>query len=133
MKGQLYIGDSLASETVEFVQPVHEGDLIIFQEQSLRVRGVGHNVDKKKLRVVCFEPAKRQPKPTEPSIDTSNLGKEMVDLLKGDLAEPIAALEAFLSVKDGQKPTEPESAAVEEPVAPAPTAPVTTFRKGRRR
>lgn len=56
MKAQLYIGDNLASEAVEVMQPVSPGDLIIYGSERLRVRGIGHNLDKKKLQIVCHVP-----------------------------------------------------------------------------
>lgn len=55
MKAQLYIGDELAQETVEICSPPREGDLILFRDRRLRVREIGHHIEKKKLRIVCFQ------------------------------------------------------------------------------
>ena len=56
MKAQLYIGDDMVAETVEVVSPPREGDLIIFEGKRLRIREVGHNVDRKKLQIMCHVP-----------------------------------------------------------------------------
>ncbi len=56
MKGQLYIGDDLVAETVEIISPPREGDLLIYEGKRLRIREIGHNVDRKKLQIVCHVP-----------------------------------------------------------------------------
>ncbi len=56
MKGQLYIGDDMVAETVEVVSPPRSGDLLIFEGKRLRIREVGHNVDRKKLQIMCHVP-----------------------------------------------------------------------------
>jgi hypothetical protein len=56
MKAQLYIGDELAQETVEICSPPREGDLVLFRDQRLRVREIGHHIEKKKLRIMCHVP-----------------------------------------------------------------------------
>ena len=59
MKAQLYIGDELAQETVEISSPPREGDLVLFRDQRLRVREIGHHIEKKKLRIVCHVPPQK--------------------------------------------------------------------------
>ncbi len=56
MKGQLYIGDDMVAETAEFVAPPRAGDLVFHGGKRLRVREVGHNIEKKKLQVMCHVP-----------------------------------------------------------------------------
>ncbi len=56
MKGQLYIGDDMVAETVEVVSSPRSGDLLIFEGKRLRIREVGHNVDRKKLQIMCHVP-----------------------------------------------------------------------------
>ncbi len=57
MKGQLYIGDDMVAETVEVVSSPRSGDLIIFEGKRFRIREVGHNVDRKKLQIMCHAPS----------------------------------------------------------------------------
>ncbi len=56
MKGQLYIGDDMVAETVEVVSPPQSGDLVIYQGKRLRVREIAHNIEKKKLQIMCHMP-----------------------------------------------------------------------------
>ena len=59
MKAQLYVGDDLASETVEIVSPPRVGDLVLYGGHRLRVREIAHHIDKKKLRIMCHIPPTR--------------------------------------------------------------------------
>ncbi len=59
MKGQLYIGDDMVAETVEVVSPPQSGDLVIYQGKRLRVREIAHNIEKKKLQIMCHAPLAR--------------------------------------------------------------------------
>ncbi len=67
MKGQLYIGDDMVAETVEVVSPPQSGDLVIYQGKRLRVREIAHNIEKKKLQIMCHVPA-----PVVPVVEVSN-------------------------------------------------------------
>ncbi len=49
----------MVAETVEVVSPPRSGDLIIFEGKRLRIREVGHNVDRKKLQIMCHAPLAR--------------------------------------------------------------------------
>ncbi len=82
MKGQLYIGDDMVAETVEVVSSPRSGDLIIFEGKRLRIREVGHNVDRKKLQIMCHVPPAPAEEPIAPVV---TFGPYEHDLTAGEL------------------------------------------------
>lgn len=81
MKGQLYIGDDMVAETVEVVAPPREGDLIIYQGKRLRVREMGHNIDRKKLQIMCHA-TRPNPVVEQTGEIVPDLTPEMIDVAK---------------------------------------------------
>lgn len=60
MKADLIIGDG-EPRPVDVVSPPRPGDLVLDGEQRLRIREVGHDIVKKKLRIWCHVPPEKSP------------------------------------------------------------------------
>ncbi len=66
MKADLYIGEN-SPVSIEIVSPPRLGEKVIFKGRKLWIRGIAHDADKKKLRIMCNPP---DAPPIEPAPET---------------------------------------------------------------